>query len=323
MGMKCVEISVETDNESAEAVSALFSQYGQGGAVVEQVGNGETEAAVVRVKAYLLPQQSDLLRQIEQALWHLAQIYPMPAPSVRWLSEADWAEQWKTDYGVQHIGRHWVIKPSWQPYSAAPGEVLIELDPGTAFGTGMHPSTRLCLLALEDCLQPGGRVLDAGTGTGILAIAAARLGAADVLAVDLEPNALEVARENSVRNGVAACISFQQASLAAESSPLDLASRSKGTAVPLFNAGGCWNEAFDLLIMNILAKVIVESAPTIAACLHSGALFVVSGIIATQEDWVRETLLEVGLYVTDRRKQDDWVALMGRKESRHGVSRDA
>ena len=316
MGMKCVEISVETDHEAAEAVSALFSQYGQGGAVVEQVGDGSTEAASIRVKAYLLPQQSDLLPQIEQALWHLAQIYPMPAPAVRRLSEADWAEQWKADYGVQHIGRHWVVKPSWQPYSAAPGEVLIELDPGMAFGTGLHPSTRLCLVALEDCLQPGARVLDAGTGTGILAVAAAILGAADVLAVDLDPIALEVARKNSLRNGVAACISFQQASLATESSPIGLASQSKGTAVPIFDAAGCWNEAFDLLLMNILAKVIVECAPTMASCLRSGALFVVSGIIAAQEDWVRQSLLDAGLCVTERRAQDDWVALVGRKESR-------
>ena len=316
MGMNCVEISVETDHEAAEAVSALFSRWVQGGPVAEQVWDGLSGASSIRVKAFLPPQQSGLLPQIEQALWHLAQIYPMPAPAVRWLSEADWAEQWKADYGVLHIGRHWVVKPSWQPYSAAPGEVLIELDPGMAFGTGLHPSTRLCLVALEDCLEPGVQVLDAGTGTGILAIAAAELGAAHVLAVDLEPAALEVARDNCARNGVAGRVSFQRASLSPAFSATDSVSQSKSTAAPIFNQAGRWDEAFGLVLMNILAKVIVECAPTLAACLRSGALFVVSGIIAVQEDWVRQSLLDAGLCVTERRAQDDWVALVGRKESR-------
>jgi ribosomal protein L11 methyltransferase len=323
MDMKCLEISVEVDHEAAEAVSALFSQYVHGGAVVEQLCNGSSEVTSIRVKTYLSPQQTAHLPRLEEALWHLAQIYPIPTPSIRWLSEADWAERWKADYGVQHIGRHWVIKPSWQPYLPASGEVLIELDPGMSFGTGLHPSTRLCMLAMEDCLRPGARVLDAGTGTGVLAIAAAKVGAANVLAVDLDPVALEVAKENCARNGVSGRVDFQRASLSASFSPLDWRSPSEDSTVPLFNASGCWNQSFDLVLMNILAKVIVECTPTIAACLQTAGTFVVSGITAVQEDWVRRSLHDAGLRVTEHRSQEDWVALVGRKESRHGSSRNA
>jgi ribosomal protein L11 methyltransferase len=319
-----MEISVETDPEAAEAVSTLFHQYGQSRAIVEQTWEDGAESPSIRVKAYLSPQQSVALPQIEEALWHLGQIYPIPAPSIRWLSEADWLEAWKSGYSLQRIGRHIVVKPSWQDYTGAQDEVVVELDPGLAFGTGLHPSTRLCLEATEDYLQPGDLVLDVGTGSGILAIAAAKLGAAHVVALDVDAMALEVAQGNAVQNGVASVISLQRASLQPQAPLRPQASadgRSTNDEAPTFNPLISQVGAFDLLLMNIVARVIIHSAEAIAACLAADGSFVVSGIIRSQEDSVRQALAAQGLRITEYRVQNDWVALIGGKESRLSENR--
>lgn len=334
--MKLLEISVETDSEAAEAVSALFNQYNPKGAVIEEVWLGTCKSSAFRVKTFLSIERSDsVLPKIEEALWHLGQVYPIPSLSTRWLSEADWAEAWKSGYKVQRIGKRIVIKPSWLSYTAAPGEVVIELDPGLAFGTGLHPSTRLSLESLEQHLQPGQQVLDAGTGSGILAIAAAKLGAGNVVALDIDDVALQVACENIARNGVQEIVSLQKASLIPKSS-LDWSSilttlstsgeiehsiyleagpttREMNQAPRVFNASGFWNGAFDLLVMNITADVIARSANAIAQCLATAGTFIVSGMIQPQENIVREALTAVNLIVRKRRTKGDWVALIGQR----------
>lgn len=327
--MKLLEISVEVDGEAAEAVSAVFNQYGYGGAVIEEVYPAQAALAplagdpsatacdpVVRAKTFLPAENSATLARIEEALWHLGQIYPIPSPTVRWLLEADWAEAWKAGYKAQRIGRRILIKPSWQNYAAPSQQVVIELDPGLAFGTGLHPSTWLCLLALEDCLQPGQRVLDVGTGSGILAIAAVKLGATHVIAIDIDDIALGVARENLARNGVQEKVSLAKASLSPVTA-LDWPASEGSVAV--FNADGRWNGYFDLVLMNILADVIAKSALTLAACMAPGGLFIVSGIIETREEFVRQALMNAGLAVRKRFVKKDWVALIGGKENRQGL----
>ncbi len=313
---KCIEISVETDHEAAEAVASLLSEYGDSAPVIEQVWE-EAAAPVLRVKTYLSPRDSGTVRRVEEALWHLSQIHPISEPSVRWLSEADWLDAWRSGYTLQRIGRHVVIKPSWQDYLAAEGELVIELDPGLAFGTGLHPSTRLCLVALEDFLRPGDCVLDVGTGSGILAIASALLGAEQVLGIDIDEMALRVAGANVEANGVHEVVRLEQASLPC------LSARGEecepGLSVQLRKPQACdarsvWRGAFVLVVINFLANVIGLSAAAISDCLRPGAMFVVSGIMVPQEDMVRPAFSEARLLIEERRIDGDWIALVGRKE---------
>src|SRR5690606_31571117 len=107
-------------------------------------------------------------QQIEEGLWFLSRIYPIPEPQIRTVREEDWAHAWKKFYKPLRVGRHILLKPSWEEVEPAADDILVELDPGMAFGTGLHPSTRLCIVALEDIVKPGDRVLDVGTGSGVL-----------------------------------------------------------------------------------------------------------------------------------------------------------
>ncbi|HRW49858.1 MAG TPA: 50S ribosomal protein L11 methyltransferase, partial [Caldilinea sp.] len=218
-----LEIAVECDSEAAEAVSELFNRFNGGGydedteageasgggAVVETTGYddfGQPIAGEFRliVKTYIKPGErgAQIRRQIEEGLWFLSRIYPIPEPLIRTVREEDWAHAWKKFYKPLRVGRHILLKPSWEEVEPAPDDILVELDPGMAFGTGLHPSTRLCIVALEDIVKPGDRVLDVGTGSGVLSIVAHKLGAAAILATDIDPIAVDVAGENAALNDV-------------------------------------------------------------------------------------------------------------------------
>lgn len=310
--MDWLEISVTTDGEAAEAVVELFNRFCQGKTAVEtpldcfehELDDAASEGSVV-VKAYLpvdasLPQ---LQRKLEEGLWHLSQLYPLPDPVSRRLGEQDWAEAWKKDYHLQRIGRRIVIVPTWEAYEPAAGEIVIRLEPGMAFGTGLHPTTRLCLQAMEDHLVSGSTVLDVGTGSGILAIAAARLGAGSVLALDADRSAVTVAQENVTQNGAAPPVVVQHGTLRG------------GDAVPRYFApdnhldllaGG----QFDLILINILAPVIVSVAPELAARLKPSGKVIAAGLIETQERDVVHAFQAVGLFPVERAQDKDWVALV-------------
>ncbi|MFQ5855767.1 MAG: 50S ribosomal protein L11 methyltransferase [Anaerolineae bacterium] len=313
--MRWIEISVQAEGEAVEAIAEVFNRLGEGGAVIETLIHQDDSPyagdPVVSVKTYLpanpvpsiksghrlraveagegAPRQ----RQIEEALWHLSQLYPIPAPHIRELAEEDWAEAWKKGYSVQHIGRRVVVVPSWEPYTARDDEIVLRLDPGMAFGTGLHPTTQLCLLALEAWVRAGDRVLDVGTGSGILAIAAAKLGATQVIGVDLDPVAVQVARDNVRLNEVADRVEVEEGSL----EPLDLVPHSQ-----------------DRIVVNILADVIIELTPALVTCLDRAGTLIVSGILEGYADSVVEAFESAGLHVMERWQDKDWVALIATPE---------
>jgi ribosomal protein L11 methyltransferase len=298
-----LEISVQADGEAAEAVSEVFNRLngaegGRGGSAITIGGFGEDgvlRSPVVTVSTYLAcdGREGERRRQIEEALWHLRQLYSLPEPRVRVLAEEDWAHAWKAHYHPFRVGEHLVIVPSWEPAGPGPGDTIILLDPGMAFGTGLHPSTRLCLTLLEAHLRPGDSVLDLGTGSGILAIAAAKLGAASVLARDIDPVAVEAARENVARNGVDHAVRVEEGSLP--------------------EAGA--KTRFDLVLVNILAEVIVRLlGEGLAEVVKPSGKLILSGIIAPKADDVEAALAARQFTVGEQRTEGDWVAFLARPE---------
>ena len=301
-----LEVCVMTEAETAEAVSEVLSRYAPNGVAIEQTArdiNGADEGAtqqleaIVAVRAYL-PIDDEVAarrRQIEEALWHLGQIVSIPEPTFRTVVESDWANAWKEHYHVVHLGDRFVIKPSWREYAAKPGEIMIELDPGMAFGTGLHPTTQMCLAAIEKYLQPKLAALDLGTGSGILAIGAAKLGAGSIVAIDNDPVAVKAAAENVKANGVDTIVQVGLGSL-------------EQAAVN--------NATYDLIIVNILARVIVQLCEAgLGRVVRSGGRAIFAGLIDTQEHDVRAALELQGLRVIDRLQEKDWVCLIAQRDS--------
>ena len=299
-----LEVCVMTGPETAEAVSEVLSRYAPNGVAIEQlardIGLGADEGAaqdleqIVAVRAYLsMTDEVDRKKQqIEEALWHLSRIAHIPEPTFRVVAESDWANAWREHYHVVHLGERFVIKPSWREYEAQPGEIVIELDPGMAFGTGLHPTTQMCLAAIEKYAQPDMYTLDLGTGSGILAIGAAKLGVKSLIAIDNDPVAVKAAIENVQMNHVEAAIKCSVGSLTEAAA-----------------------ETYDLIVVNILARVIIAMCEDqLGRVARSGGLAIFAGLIDTQEYGVREALETQGLRVIDRLQDKDWVCLIARKD---------
>ena len=296
-----VEISVETDRNAVDDLVNLLGRHCAGGAVVEDdLGRaGRRQRGSVIVKGFLPVDDTETQRKLEVALLLLSRSSNISEPQLRVLEPEDWANSWKEHFYPQRIGQRFVIVPTWREYAPQPAETIIHLDPGMAFGTGLHATTRLCLRAMESLARPGARVLDVGTGSGILAIGAALLGAGPVLALDTDPTAAEVARENVSLNGVEASVSVAQGTL-----PNEERSFLATQAAP----GG-----FDLILANILAEVITAMAPALARELAPGGTLVTSGILAQKGELVSQALAAAGLMVTERPREEEWVAIIAQR----------
>ncbi len=206
---------------------------------------------------------------------------------VELVDESEWKNQWKKYFHTTHIGKNLVIKPSWEDYVVAPEEIVLELDPGCAFGTGTHATTSMCLTFLEKYLQSGMRVFDVGTGSGILAIAAAKLGAKEVLAADYDANVLPIIRDNVVNNMVEEQIKIFQS---------DILKSFCGKA--------------DFIVANIVADIIMRLLPEAKKHLHKQGMLLVSGIIGERLSEVETGIHEQGFYIYDFQRQDGWVAMV-------------
>lgn len=285
-----IEISVEAEKTALDDLVNLLGRHCVGGAVVE-----ERPGALTLVKGFLPEWESAIAEKLEIALLLLGKTVSISPPVIRIMAPEDWTESWKSYFEPQHIGQHTVIVPTWREYTAQPGELIIHLDPGMAFGTGLHATTRLCLAAIEREIKPGVRALDVGTGSGILAIAMAKQGASQVEAIDIDPVAVHVAQDNLVLNGVT------QVMVAQETLASSLADDN------LVHPG----QGYDLLTVNIFADVIIAMSPAIARALRPGGVFIASGIIASRAEDVIMALGQVELVLQDRQQEDDWVVLVG------------
>jgi ribosomal protein L11 methyltransferase len=315
-----IEISLSgLDDATTPSVFSLLNQWGRGGAVVEQSPGDD---AGTTVKAYLLPEDEVTLRQIEAGLEVLSQarrssypqdsptIHNFPEPRIRFLSETDWAEAWKTHYDVLRVGRRLVIKPTWRDYDPLPSDLIIELDPGMAFGSGLHPTTRLCLEAMEDFLRPGSSVLDVGTGSGILAVVAARLGASHVLALDIDPLAIKVARDNTALNQVEPVVQVEVGTVEIPNTKYQISNQQISKSANLQSPN------WDMVVANILAETIVELMPALVANLAPKGVLVASGIIPDRAEIVIDSLHENDLALAERREDGEWLALIAREATK-------
>jgi len=295
--LKWLRVSLTLSGELAEPVSDLFSRHASGGIAIEAPPHPQHphRSSEVTLNAFLLADDElDAHRKaIEEGLWHLSQIQQIPRPTFTFIEEEDWGKAWKDHYHPIRIGERLVIQPAWIPLDKTERIPLI-MDPGMAFGTGTHPTTQLCLEALEKNLQNGQSVIDLGCGSGILSIAAAKLGASQVLALDIDPIAVRNTLENSQRNAIDHLISVQQGSLEylLSEAPLD--------GVPA-----------TIVVVNILAKTIEQMLRTgLEKVIQDDGLLILSGILENQVEGIQSHCDQIGLFLVDTLLLEDWRALI-------------
>lgn len=295
-----IELAVDVDAEAVESVTELFGQYGfnEGVAIdepYEQEGDGDNMTVALdrpfTIRTYVADTDfnPELVESVRQGLWHLGQMRSISDLKITNLKEEDWANAWKEHFQVHRIGDRVVIRPSWREYTPQGDEVVVDLDPGMAFGTGLHPSTRLSMLGLESVITPNATVLDVGTGSGILAIAALKLGASHADAVDVETIAVRATNENAAINKVSDQLRVELGSVG-EGEPFD--------------------GEYDIVLANIIARILIELSDALVAHTKPGGSLVLAGIIESREQDVVNAFAARGATVVQRRQAEDWVSLV-------------
>lgn len=305
--MQWVEVNVQVTHEAVEATADILTSAGATGVAIEDPqlindlrNSGSWELCdipeqenteVVTVSAYYADDEkfNGRLAMIEQELMAVeGRIGKFRFGNTRFrrISEKDWVNEWKQYFHVTHVGKSLVIKPSWEEYTPAEGEHVIKIDPGMAFGTGTHHTTNMCMARLEKVLPQGASVFDVGTGSGILAIAAALLGAKEVKAVDIDAVAVRVAKENIADNGLEDKIEVKEG---------DLLHGTEGKA--------------DVIIANIIADIIIMLLKDIPVKLNDNGIFLASGIIKDRQADVEAAAAEVGMQVDHVDEKGGWVVM--------------
>ena len=308
--MNWTEITIQVTPQAEELVTAVLYDTGVGGVNIEDPSliddaNRNTSAWDVMdddilqkysenkclIKAYYSPEThiEEVMLQIKEGLENARKYVDVGKAeiSVSVVDEEDWANNWKQYYKPVYIGKNIVIKPLWESIGPKDGQVVIELDPGMAFGTGTHETTRMCLEIMENTLKKGDTVLDIGTGSGILSIAAVKMGADFCCAVDIDPMAVKIVGENADINGVSEKITTVVGNLADEVSG-----------------------KYDLVVANIIADAIIALSPDVRQFMKNGAKYITSGIIKFRLDDVLETLKKCGFKVEEIKTDGDWAAVI-------------
>jgi ribosomal protein L11 methyltransferase len=301
---KWLEISMLVDGELAEAVAEVMDRFTTGGVVVEsgvKYMNDEDEGTAygpVKVFGYLVndAQIEERRQKLEEALWHLNAIRELPKLEYKNIADENWMTAWKDHYHPIPIGKKLLVLPAWIEQQDM-SRIAVKIDPSMAFGTGTHPSTQLCLELIEEYTHPGEPVIDVGCGSGILSIAALKMGASHALAVDIDPESVKATGENSESNGVLANVEIGQGSVAE------------------ILAGKFSIKQAPVVLANILAPILIRLFDAgMADLVEPGGVIILAGILAEQADSVIESAGCHGVTFVEKRQSGDWVALVCRCE---------
>ncbi|MEF2964742.1 50S ribosomal protein L11 methyltransferase [Paenibacillus sp. M1] len=317
------ELTIHTTEEAVEMISNFLHEAGAGGVTIEEhvdndkprdtslgqwfeIPPNDIPEGEAKISGYF-PEGVDIEEVITQVKERTAElreydIDPGDATiTVRDVSEDDWANNWKQYFKPLRVSERLTIKPTWEQYEPESAEErIIELDPGMAFGTGTHPTTSLCLRTLEGIIREGDEVIDVGTGSGILAIGACRLGASKVLALDLDPVAVSSATENTKLNGLEKQIQIVESDL------LSVLKQGSKAAVNV-------QLPVRVVVANILAEIILLFIEDVFEALQSGGYYIASGIYKNKEQAVEEALVAAGFEIVQTAREEDWVAFVARK----------
>ena len=300
--MKWLELSVEAPPEYVEPLTHIFYRYGEGGVAIESPadfspdeGERAPQPKTLKVVTFVPLDESARTRKsnIEVAVRLVAHFASISEIKEREVEEEDWESNWKEYFHPIRVGSNLVICPTWRSHKSLEGDVLIKLDPGMAFGTGHHPTTRMCMELLETLIVGGEKVIDVGCGSGILSISAAKLGAGDILGIEVESRSVEVALENCKLNGISPQVTILNGS---------------------FPEIRVENASFDVALANIAAKVVINLSEYIAGAVAIGGRLVLSGILKdTLKDVEKEYSLH-GVHFDKVLVDGDWTAVLATKK---------
>lgn len=308
-----IEVTIKTTTEAVEPITNILYEQGAGGAVIEDPKDflfqkkneldwdyveeevfKKNEEDDVLIKTYVSEEKNvmefvEIIKQKVLGLKDFGIDIGEGSVSLDQVNESDWANAWKAYYKPTKVGQRVVVKPTWEDYAIQEGDLIIELDPGMAFGTGTHETTSMCIRELEKYVNKDSKVFDIGCGSGILAIAAAKLGAKEVVAVDLDEVAVKVAKENVLENKV-----------------------EKSVSVMHGNLTDVIKDKADVIVANIIADIIKILAKDVQNFMKEDAMFISSGIILDKVEEVKESLIENGFEIVEVQKLGEWSAIVSK-----------